>query len=160
MRASGDIDGDESGIECEKRAVGLLARREHSRFELERKLLARGFDAAIVAETLNRLEQKGFLSGQHFMTTFIASRAARGSGPEKIRAELVQRGIRPDDAARALRDADEDWVAIARKARIKRFGAASPGSFEEKARQMRFLMARGFTKEQIDAALEVDADSD
>jgi len=160
MRASDDVDGDEAGAECEKRAVGFLARREHSRVELERKLEARGFDAAVIAATLDRLEQKGLLSGQRFMASFIASRAARGSGPEKIRAELVQRGVRPEDAAAALRDADEDWAALARRARTKRFGEALPGTFEERARQARFLRGRGFTGAQIDAALEVRADSD
>ena len=151
---------DDAGAECEKRAVGLLARREHSRAELERKLAARGYEAEVIRTTLDRLEQSGLLSGRRFVTTFIASRAARGSGPDKIRAELVQRGIRPDDAAAAVRDADEDWIELARRARTKRFGAAPPGSFEERARQARFLRGRGFTAGQIDAALEVRADSD
>lgn len=146
--------------DCEKRAVGFLARREHSRFELERKLAARGFDSAVIADTLDRLEQAGLLSGQRFMTSFIASRAARGSGPEKIRAELMQRGVRPDEAAAALSAADEDWRALARRARAKRFGEAPPGTFEERARQARFLRGRGFRPDEIEAALEVGPDCD
>jgi len=161
----GDAAGEpaaptEDPVECERRAVALLARREHSRRELERKLAARGFPRGLVGETLDRLEQNGLLSSQRFISGFIASRAERGSGPAKIRAELVQRGIRPDDADAALREADEDWAALARRVRAKRFGASPPAEYAERARQARFLRGRGFEPEHIDAALEVGADSD
>jgi regulatory protein len=145
---------------CEHRAVALLARREHSRVELERKLAARGFSADVIAEALDGLEQKGLLSGQRFMASFITARAARGCGPLKIRAELAERGIREDDAGAAIRAAGEDWRALARRARSKRFGEPPPRDFAERARQARFLRARGFDAEQIDAALELGADSD
>ena len=146
--------------ECERRAIALLARREHSRLELERKLAARGFGPQVVAETLDRLEQKGLLSSQRFITGFIASRAERGSGPAKIRAELAGRGIRPDEAAAAIAAADVDWVALARRVRTKRFGGPPPRDYVERARQARFLQGRGFEPKHIDAALEVGADSD
>lgn len=150
----------EEAADCERRAVALLARREHSRLELERKLALRGFAPAIVAETLDRLEQNGLLSGQRFVSGFIVSRADRGSGPAKIRAELAQRGIRPDEAAAAIAAADVDWAALARRVRAKRFGEPPPRDFAERARQARFLSGRGFEPEHIDAALEVRADSD
>lgn len=158
--ADDDNDAESALADCEKRAVGFLARREHSRFELERKLAARGFDVAVVTETLDRLDQSGLLSSQRFMASFIASRAARGSGPEKIRAELMQRGIPPDEAATALSEADEDWGALAARARTKRFGDALPGTYEERARQMRFLRGRGFRSDEISAALEAASDCD
>ncbi|HEX6992825.1 MAG TPA: regulatory protein RecX [Gammaproteobacteria bacterium] len=150
----------DEAAECERRAVALLARREHSRRELERKLAVRGFRLPLVAETLDRLEQSGLLSGQRFISGFIASRAERGSGPAKIRAELAQRGIRPDEAAAAIAAADVDWAALARRVRTKRFGDPPPRDYAERARQARFLNGRGFEPEHIDAALEVGADSD
>jgi len=156
----GSSSGADEAAECERRAVALLARREHSRRELERKLAVRGFGAGIVAETLDRLEQKGLLSSQRFISGFITSRAERGSGPAKIRAELAQRGIRPDEAAAAIAAADVDWTALARRVRMKRFGGPPPRDYAERVRQARFLHGRGFEPEHIDAALEVGADSD
>src|SRR5690606_28557658 len=47
--------------DCERRAVGLLARREHSRLELERKLASRGYGRGLITETLDGLEQSGLL---------------------------------------------------------------------------------------------------
>ena len=44
------------------RELGLLARREHSRLELSKKLGARGFPRDVVARVIDRLEQSGALS--------------------------------------------------------------------------------------------------
>ncbi|HET8699341.1 MAG TPA: regulatory protein RecX, partial [Gammaproteobacteria bacterium] len=79
--------------ECKRRALDLLARREHSRLELERKLGARGFVPEVIATALNHLEQSGALAGDRFTESFIRSRAARGQGPVRIRAELAARGV-------------------------------------------------------------------
>src|SRR5690606_38281936 len=97
-----------------------------------------------IAETLDALEQQGLLSGRRFIETFIAARAARGAGPAKIRADLMQRGIRPDEAAAGVRAAGEDWAALARRVRAKRYGEPPPKDYAERARQARFLHGRGF----------------
>lgn len=145
---------------CERQAVAFLARREHSRLELERKLALRGHDAELIAATLDRLEQTGLLDGQRFMETFVESRAARGLGPVRIRAELMQRGVAGAAAADAIDAADKDWAAIAARVRFKRFGAGAPRDFGERSRQARFLEYRGFRGADIDAALELGDDSD
>ena len=64
------------------------------------------------------------------------------------------------DIETALDAAAEDWVAVARETRRKRFGAAGPADFHERARQARFLQYRGFTSEQIRAALGPGDDTD
>jgi regulatory protein len=145
---------------CERQAVGLLTRREHSRLELERKLASRGHPPELIDATLTRLEQSGLLSGQRFMESFIESRAARGLGPVRIRAELMQRGIPSAAAAEAIAAAAKDWAALAAGVRGKRFGRGSPRDFKERARQTRFLEYRGFRGADIDAALELGDDSD
>jgi regulatory protein len=147
-------------LACERQAVGLLARREHSRLELERKLAARGYEAELIGSTLDGLEQAGLLDGRRFTESFIESRAARGLGPVRIRAELIERGIASAAAAEALRAADKDWAALAAGVRVKRFGADAPREFKERARQARFLDYRGFRAAEIDAALELGDDSD
>jgi len=145
---------------CKRTALDLLARREHSRLELTRKLAAREFPPEIVAATLDQLEQSGALAEARFTETFIRSRLAKGQGPMRIRAELAQRGVADAEAELRLRGADVDWVALARAARQKRFGGTPPSSYPERARQARFLEYRGFNSSQVRAALELDADSD
>ncbi|RPI61452.1 MAG: regulatory protein RecX, partial [Lysobacterales bacterium] len=133
-------------------------RREHSRRELTRKLAARGFPDEILSAALDELERSGALADARFTDSFVRSRIAKGQGPQRIRAELAQRGIAdPDDGLRA---ADVDWLATIRAVRAKRFGPQLPRDYAERARQARFLQYRGFDSAQIRAALEFDPDSD
>jgi regulatory protein len=145
---------------CKRTAVDMLARREHSRLELTRKLAARGFPHAVIAAALDALERSGVLAAARFTESFVRSRLAKGHGPVRIRTELTERGVTAEQCAEALRDADVDWLAAARAVRRKRFGAEPPRDFRERARQARFLQYRGFTADQARAALELDADSD
>ena len=92
-------------------------------------------------------------SDARYAEQYVAQRAARGYGPARIRAELRERGVTDADIDEALDGAAEDWAAIARDTRRRRFGAAGPADFRERARQGRFLQYRGFTSEQIRAAL-------
>jgi regulatory protein len=141
---------------CRRRAMDLLARREHSRLELERKLAARSFDEALVADVLDELEHDGLLSAERFAQSFVEARYARGQGPRRIGRELAERGV--DAPPGLIDDARFDWDALARATRARRFGAEAPASFEDKARQARFLEYRGFSHDQIRRALEFDDD--
>jgi regulatory protein len=145
---------------CERVALDLLARREHSRRELERKLAARGFAPELIAVTLDALEESGELKSARFTESFIRVRAAKGQGPARIRAELAERGIDRDQADELLREADIDWATLAASVRDKRFGAQRPTDFKERARQTRFLEYRGFDSGQIGRALRSGDDLD
>jgi len=145
---------------CTRAALELLARREHSRRELTRKLAARGFPDDVVPPVLDELERTGALADARFSDSFVRSRIGKGQGPQRIRAELAQRGITDDEADGVLRAADVDWLATIRAVRAKRFGPELPRDYVERARQARFLQYRGFDSAQIRAALEFDADSD
>ena len=147
-------------VACERAALDLLARREHSRRELERKLGARGFPDEMIASTLDALEQSGELAAARFTESFIRARAAKGQGPARIRAELAERGIDREQAAELLRAAGIDWTAVASSVRDKRFGARRPTDFKERARQARFLEYRGFDRDQIGSALRSGDDLD
>ena len=153
-------DGDPTAVpagfdqaSCKRRALDLLARREHGRRELERKLAARGFAEEAVAAALDDLERSGTLSAARFTESFIRARAAKGQGPRRIRFELIERGVPGEEAARLLRDSGIDWTAEARSVRTKRFGGDVPRDIKERARQARFLEYRGFEPAHVRAAL-------
>jgi regulatory protein len=145
---------------CTRAALAFLARREHSRRELARKLAARGFPADVVGPVLDDLERSGSLADARFADNFVRSRIARGQGPQRIRAELAQRGVTNAGAGDGLAAADVDWLATIRAVRAKRFGPELPRDYSERARQARFLQYRGFDSAQIRAALEFEGDSD
>ena len=145
---------------CRRRAMDLLARRDHSRLELERKLTGRGFEPALVEQVLDDLVRDRLLEEDRFVESFIRGRVRKGQGPVRIRGELAQRGIEESSASSALAKADCDWTALAAAVRAKRFGAEAPADFKERARQSKFLQYRGFESEQIRAALDLACNSD
>ena len=139
--------------EARKKAMDLLARREHGRAELERKLAAAGFEPEVVADALQQLVEEGLQSDRRFVESFVQSRINQGKGPLRIHADLGQRGIAAGLVDEVLEEAGEDWYALAREARLKKFGRSLPAEYKEKARQMRFLQYRGFEPDQIRAAV-------
>ncbi|MCC6203289.1 MAG: regulatory protein RecX [Gammaproteobacteria bacterium] len=135
-------------------ALNLLARREHSRDELRRKLLASGYSSAFVETELHALATEGLQSDRRYGEIYLAQRAARGFGPERIAPELRQRGLDPEQVDELIDGCGVDWCQRAAQVRAKKFGVAVPDEFPERARQIRFLAYRGFAGAQIDAALE------
>ena len=129
--------------------MGYLARREHSEKELVRKLTGRGFDAGLIETAVVDLKTDGLLSDARFAEAFVHSRFQRGSGPQKIVAELRERGVAADLISVCIEAFDDQWRVRIREVREKKFGAELPGTFRERSRQMRFLQQRGFTAEQI-----------
>lgn len=137
-------------------AIRLLARREYSRVELERRLAAKGHAADSVDEALTGLAGEGLQSDARFAEVFVRSRIARGQGPIRIRAELGERGIDRGLARAAVNDAqlagEADWFSLACDTLARRF--PGPGdSPRERARRERFLAGRGFDFEQVRHAL-------
>ncbi len=152
--------GAEAERVCRRRAMDLLARRDHSRLELDRKLTGRGFAPALVEHVLDELTRDRLLEEDRFVESFVRARLRKGHGPVRIRGELAQHGIEDARVSAALAEADCDWTALACQVREKRFGTAAPRDLKERARQAKFLQYRGFETAQIRAALDETCESD
>ena len=136
--------------------MDFLARREHGEQEITQKLIARGFDTDIVEAAISTLISDGLLSDSRFAEAFVYSRFKKGSGPQKIHAELRQRGIDDDLISVCMETIGDQWRQRVREVRENKFGLESPRDFKERSRQMRFLQQRGFTSEQIRSAFNDD----
>lgn len=156
---SGGETGEKIDKAVEAAAVRLLARREHSVEELVRKLQTRGHETASVERVVARLRDKKLVSDDRFASSFVHHHAQRGQGPIRIRAGLRQQGITDESIEGLLNTADLDWNAIAAGVRQRKFGAAPPRNMAERAKQTRFLQYRGFSSDQIRAALKSDQES-
>ncbi len=147
-----------------KKAMDLLARREHSVGELQRKLQthvdgrakAKNLDAGVIDEVLEKLQNDGLVSDERFTEAFVRYRRNNGYGPQRIQAELRERGVSEKITAIYLDFGDSQWFAQASSVRCKRFGDEKPKDFKERARQARFLQYRGFTTDQARQALGGD----
>jgi regulatory protein len=157
-RVDADQAGDESG--ARRVALHLLAMREHACAEIKAKLLRKGYDADTTDRVIQTLLNSRQLSDRRYAESHVRQHSARGQGPIRIRAALRDVEIAPDLIDECLEAADVDWQRLAHSVRVRKFGASAPANFRERAKQARFLQYRGFTHEQIRAALGGDWDAD
>ena len=129
-------------------AMDLLARREHGRAELARKLRQRGATVELIDPALDRLAEEGLLNESRYLEAFIASKARSGYGPLRIREELGQRGLPRGEIEKALAEAEVDWRAQLHEVWRRKFPRL-PQDARERAQQGRFLAYRGFSMEAI-----------
>jgi len=137
-----------------ERALRLLARREHSRFELARKLAQAGFAHHDIEAMLDEFEDKNWLSDRRFAESYVADHRAR-AGSVKLAYELRQRGVSETVIEDVLGKNRDSELERAREVWRKKFGTM-PIDVAEKARQMRFLQGRGFALETIWKMLATD----
>ncbi|MGA9343091.1 MAG: regulatory protein RecX [Rhodanobacteraceae bacterium] len=141
-----------------QKALGLLARREHSERELCAKLAARGAADDEVTDAIARLQERGFQSNARFAEVLARSRASQGYGPARIRAELKSHAIDDKAIQGALAALDVDWSVSARAQLRRRQGAKSRLDAAERARRARFLLRRGFDAATVRAVTRADID--
>lgn len=127
------------------RALRLLAGREHSRLELERKLAVHAGESGELERVLDELQAKGFINEQRVLESVLYRRAER-FGLARIAQELTSRGLSGQDVEQALQGLKSSEFERARSLWERRFGQLA-GDPRERARQIRFLIGRGFSAE-------------
>jgi regulatory protein len=130
-------------------ALNLLASREHTKLELQRKLIAKGFAANEIATVVQELEKQGLQSDKRFVESYVAMRLRRGFGSIRIKAELCERGVDPELIEQFLSGYKSIWVELAQSVRSKKFGCEIPTSMSEQAKQMRYLYYKGFDADLV-----------
>lgn len=134
------------------RALRLLSQREHSRVELERKLGAFEEEPGTLAQALDELQAKGFISESRVIESVIHRRAAK-LGAIRIRQELQDKGLDSQMVEQAMNELRGSEYERAREVWRRKFGPA-PDSPAGPARQARFLMSRGFSAEVVRRVLK------
>ena len=165
------------------RAIKLLARREHTRHELQVKLGKAGFEEALTVVVLDKLVEKGFQSDSRFAELYVEQRFNKGYGERDILAKLSQRGIDRKLADSALEEfvttQNVDWYKHAEHVLLARFDLSactadlanedlSPEARREQARDQTaalqrirkkwgsYLLRRGFSNDQVICAIDRD----
>jgi regulatory protein len=130
------------------RALRLLARREHSRAELGRKLAAHAADPDEVERVLDECEQRGWLSERRVVEQLVHARRPR-FGARRIERDLRQKGISEEAVSAALAGLKHGELDAARSVWRRKFGGKQPRRPADRARQVRFMQGRGFALETI-----------
>ena len=133
------------------RALKALARREHSRQELQAKLRPFAEDADEIEPLLDDLEKRGWLSEARFIEQLTTVRRRR-FGTARILHELREKGVSDAALAAVQSQLKDGEVEAARAVWKKKFGSL-PTTLAERAKHARFLASRGFSAEVVHKVL-------
>ncbi len=134
-------------LSLKARALRSLARREHTRAELRRKLAPHEETECQLDALLDALQAQGFLSDERAAASLVYRRAAR-LGTQRLRQELQAKGLDASTVDAALDGLGGTELERARALWERKFGAPAPDA-AGRARQMRFLLARGFSADTV-----------
>ena len=152
---------DKLYLKLRGKAYRLLGRREHSAWELRRKLqhakhaeraeqAERAERAELVERLVAELTAEKVQSDARFTEQHCRQRYQNGRGPVKVRYDLAQHQIEETLVERVMSDYETKWPTRAAEVRCRKFGEQAPTSYKDWAKQARFLQQRGFTAEHIE----------
>ncbi|GGC85951.1 regulatory protein RecX [Halopseudomonas salina] len=139
----------ETPQEIRRSALDLLARREHSRLEMLRKLKLRGASTDQCEAVIDQLQEDGLLSDERFCEAYVHARVQRGYGPQRLAEELRERGVAEHLVSDVL-GLDWDWSKRASVAFAKRFPEGPAEDLKQRAKQLNFMRYRGFADFRLD----------
>ena len=129
------------------RALRLLSQREHSRTELERKLAQHEEVPGELAKALDELQARDFINDGRAVDSVVNRRSGK-LGSARIQQELAAKGLSGEAVAQAMASLKDSELSRAQEVWRKKFGTA-PQDPQAKAKQMRFLLSRGFPSEVV-----------
>jgi len=139
-----------------QRALGLLVRREHSRKELGRKLVARGIEPEAAEAAVERLSSEGWQDDVRFAEALVRNRANGSYGPRHIIAELGTHGLDSSAVEAAMATYEGDFLENARDLVRRRFGEEGPQDLPQRRKAADLLARRGFDGDTIRQATRFD----
>jgi len=145
---------DEKGLR--HKVIELLARREYSYGELEQKLLPQAQSESLVYTVLDWMVEMGLQSDTRFTEMFIRSKAIGGYGPVRIRMELKQKHITPDQIEMGFESLEDElnWSEEVDRLIEKKSSNLDLSDMKAKNKVMGFLQRRGFNLDQIYAGFD------
>lgn len=138
------------------RALRLLSQREHSRKELERKLAQHEQVPGELAKALDELQARDFINDDRAMESVVHRRSGK-LGAARVKQELAAKGLSGEAVAQAMAALKETELPRAQEVWRKKFGQA-PSNEAERAKQVRFLITRGFAAEVVRKVVKGEVD--
>ncbi|WP_192459240.1 recombination regulator RecX [Musicola keenii] len=146
-------------------AMNILAIRDHSEWELRRKIAAQlqndlaieccdeeavsAHEGSYIEQVIDYCKQHAWLDDRAFASRYIRSRSRKGYGSQRICAELTQKGIDKHTQRDVLLASDIDWYQLAKTSATRKFGMPLSSDWKEKVKVQRYLLYRGFTSDEI-----------
>ncbi len=153
-------------VSLKGRALRLLSGREYSRAELVKKLKPFETTPGELDKALDELQAKDFINEQRVVDSVLHRRSAK-LGTARIKQELQSKGLDAGAVLDAIDLLKSTELERAREVWRKKFGTPAQSSpadakegAKERAKQMRFLLSRGFGAEVIHKVVVSAGDDD
>jgi regulatory protein len=138
-------------------AVRLLTFRARSEQELRERLKLKGYGEETTANVIEKLKKLRYIDDDRFAREFAESLKLKQKGPRYIRPALLRKGIEPQVVEELLsqmyQTSDDEAEQIRLIAEKKLLKMKNIDARKASDRLMRFLVARGFSIENISRAL-------
>lgn len=141
-------------------AMNLLSMREHSAGELKKKLCQKYGSDELVGPVVARLTEQNLQSDQRFTEAFVGMRQRQGKGSVLIKMELREKLVATALIDEYVNESDPVWGGLAQQVHRKRFGSIATLDAKTRAKQMRFLQARGFAARHIQFVFQSSLNDD
>lgn len=136
-----------TGSRLRSYAFAVLTRREYSKAELIEKLAEYAQRREEVIELVEELARENYQSDQRVADMLLSSQVRKGKGPQRIKMALKTKKLNTELIKEEMKEID--WLSRAYELKVKKFGAAIEKDPKLKAKQIRFLMYRGFDMDVI-----------
>ena len=140
-----------TGSRLRSYAFAVLTRREYSKAELIEKLALYAIDRDEVLKLVDELATQNYQSDQRVAEIMLSSQKRKGKGPNRIKLALKSKKIDSSLIQEELKETD--WNEQAYQLKVKKFGLPVEKEAKLKAKQIRFLMYRGFEMDAIIKAI-------
>ncbi len=148
---TGIVSTFEDSKKIKKECLRLLTRRDHSRKEMQEKLVLKGYDRNQVGEIIDELSKQNWQDDFRYAESYARVRSQKGFGPGYIAYELRQQGVAQDTIEQIIRSMSDQWMILLEQAYTKKYPDSAKLDNNERAKRIRFLMQRGFTSTMITA---------
>lgn len=140
-----------TGTRLRSYAFAVLTRKEYAKAELIEKLALYADDRDEVLKLVDELSRENYQSDQRVADMMLSSQKRKGKGPNQIKMKLKNKKV--DTALIAEELKETDWAQQAYELKVKKYGVDVVKEPKLKAKQIRFLMYRGFEMDAIIKAI-------
>lgn len=146
------------GTRLRSYAFAVLTRKEFSKAELIEKLALYAEDRNEVITLVDELSRENYQSDQRVAEMMLSSQMRKGKGPNQIKMKLKNKKVDHQLIQDELKETN--WAQQAYELKVKKYGTDVATDQKLKAKQIRFLMYRGFEMDSIMKAIKRKSDAD
>lgn len=143
---------------AKSRAMHLLEKQDRTEADLRNKLKESGYDAEVADAAIDYVKSFGYIDDLRYASNYVHFHQDRKSRRSLITA-LAGKGVSSDIISQAIDDEYDVDESIQIKSILeKRHYNFDNPSYEERAKQMRYLMSKGYSMDAVRKALEAESD--